>query len=237
MKPLLFRTRLKLFFSHRFSRAFGMLFFAIPFLAIPLISSLVSEIDDNKLLKNGVEAVGKILNIHENARNTIIIEYQYALNGKLKTDRFETPEVHVRGYYKEGDEIPILVSEDGSLIQNVDRFRLPDHLFYMIPLIFLMCLSPFVIAVLINYIKLKSLYTHGCLLAGKIVSIKQGSSHSFIFFSDTFYRVVFKFTDSMNRERTGRSTTRNLALIANKNKGDEIQLLVFKDKATVYDDE
>ena len=214
-----------------------MLFFAIPFLVVPFITPSLSETDDKKVSQSGVESIGKILNIHNNTRNTIVIEYQYEHDGILKTEKFETVETHLQDQYKKGDDILILVSEHGSLIRDLERFKFPVLVFYMIPLIFLTVISPFVIAVLVNYIKLKTLYTNGHLSTGRIVSIKQGNSHSFIFFSDTFYTVLFKFSDSKNQEKTATSTTWNLALIANKNKGDAIPVIVFNDKGTIYDDE
>jgi hypothetical protein len=207
--------------------------FLIPF---SIVMSITTPHAPNraKILASGLETnaeITLITTIHNeeiNGVNPRKISFRYIVNGHTNETTMETLSVEETAGWKPGQQIVIRYLGDEATIPSLEPADIPWIIFLLMPLFFGIFGAPFLIYCIArakNKLKVMKL---GVVRKAKLLSLTPVTSFGL---SSSFFKTRFEATYVFNNEKGteifGSSLTTDLALLNEKKKGDEIEILVL----------
>jgi hypothetical protein len=152
--------------------------------------------------------------------------YEYQDDGRTVSDHFETLDKDKIKDIAVGSKINILVYENQSTIKSLVPFSFPVGAFYILPAMFFIIGTAFLLIGFIPALGKFNLYKHGIVKDAYIVSVSAETGFGFPLNRRQNMIVNYYYTDAHGNKIFGDSTTDDLLMLNGKKTGDEIKILV-----------
>jgi len=209
------------------------------FVFIPLIVILsvtlkkpYERYDFDKIRSFGIEKIANVTgvrtvaNVTMNEQHPVVISYEYQDDGRTVSDHFETLDKDKIKDIAVGSKINILVYENQSTIKSLVPFSFPVGAFYILPAMFFIIGTAFLLIGFIPALGKFNLYKHGIVKDAYIVSVSAETGFGFPLNRRQNMIVNYYYTDAHGNKIFGDSTTDDLLMLNGKKTGDEIKILV-----------
>lgn len=234
-------------------RPFSIIGIIFPLIAIFVILPLVfllskgvkrpcESYDFDKISKQGVEKkavvtdIKTLYNVTVNGEHPNIVMFKYDNDGVSKADETETMAYIDTARFNIGKEIKILTYQNQAIVKDLEPYSFPFFILYIIPAIFFVLGTIFLLVALIPSLKTYKLYKEGVVKDAYIVSMTSGNGG----FKSRGGRAGFNqnilinyyFLDEFKNKVFGKSTTDDLMILNEKKSGDTIKVFVSEKDLT-----
>jgi len=240
-----FSNLIKLIKNKRPFSILGIVFvFSSIFILLPSIFYFTStfvepyqKYDFDKIEQSGMEQNGKIItiesvnNVTVNGEHPKMVSYDYVINGKTKSDKFQTMDFAKVQNMNIGDQIKIKALENQSKIQDLEPFSFPFYLFYFIPLTFLAVGIPFLLIGLLPAIRDYNLYKNGMVKDAFIISMTPNSGLPISNIGQSIL-INYYYLSPRGEKIFGKSSTTDFSIMVEKRAEDQIKIFVSETDLT-----
>lgn len=161
------------------------------------------------------------------------IYFRYFVNGHTNEASMETLSVEETADWKPGQQIVIRYLGDEATILSLEPADFPWIIFLIMPLFFGIFGAPFLIYCIIRARSKLKVMELGIVKKAKLLSLAPVTSFGM---SSSFFKTRFEanyvFQNDKGAEIFGSSLTTDLALLNEKKKGDEVEILVLPNEET-----
>lgn len=240
-RKLGFRVFWSALWDHPRALIFGAWFTILPMLFLIPFSIIITATTSHspnraKILAAGMETnaeVTRIETIHNeqiNGINPRRISFCYQVNGHTNLASMETLSVDETSDWKPGRKIVIRYLGNEATIPSLEPADFPWAIFLLIPLFFGILGLPFLIYCIIHARNKLKVMKLGIVKKAQLLSFAPVVSFGISWFFKTRFEVNYVFQSEKGFEVFGKSLTTDLALLNEKKKGDEIEILVLPDQ-------
>lgn len=193
----------------------------------PYAKSDVDKIKSQGVEKNATITNIKIIsNVTVNDAHPVVLTYSYTVGSQTLTDKFEA----LVDYYKieglkVGDKIPVLDYNGQSIVKNLEPYSFPVGLFYLLPGIFFIIGSIFLLTALFPALRIYNLYKKGIIKDAQIVSMSIENNIPFTSGRQNLI-VDYFYNDAYENQTLGEAKTDDMLLLHEKKSGDTIKIFV-----------
>lgn len=217
---------------------FGAWFTVFPIIILIPISIIFTAITPHspnraKILAAGAETNAEVTKI-ETIRNEEIngvnprrISFRYEVSGHTNLATMETLSVDDISDWKPGRQIVIRYLGGEATIPSLEPADFPWIIFLLMPLFFGFIGAPFLIYCIVRARNKLRVMKFGIMRKARLLSLAPAASFGISWFFKTRFEANYVFQSEKGGEIFGSSLTADLALLNEKKKGDEIEILVL----------
>lgn len=219
-----------LFFGLLFS-FFALLMFVIFTLIFSLTGNDSPKIDYDLIDSQGIETSAEVTDIEVEGNVTIndihptIISYQYLKNNEAVRSKYKVLEGKRIEGLQVGDNLAVKELNGQSIIQNLQPYRFPVPLLFLISIPFLLFAIPFLMYLFFSTRKELKLYKHGQVATARIVSMMPKYAIPIINLGQGVI-VHYEYETRSGNKMIGESLTTDFSIISDKRTGDEVSIFV-----------
>lgn len=210
--------------------------FLIPF-SLVMLATMSHTPNRAKILASGIETNAEVVEIETihneeiNGVNPRKIFFCYVVNGHTNEASMETLSVEKTADWRPGQQIAIRYLGDEATIPELAPADFPWVVILVMPLFFGIFGAPFLIYCIIGARNKLKVIKFGKMKKARLLSLTPVTSFGF---SSSFFKTRFEaayvFQNEKGVEMYGSSLTTDLALLNEKKKGDEVEILVLPDQ-------
>jgi hypothetical protein len=189
-----------------------------------------------KILAAGTETnaeIVKIETIHNeeiNGVNPRRISFSFEVNGHTNLASMETLSVDEISDWKPGRQIVIRYLGDEATIPSLEPADFPWVILLLMPLFFGIFGAPFLIYCVVRARNKLKVMRLGIVKKARLLSLAPVASFGMTWFFKTRFEANYVFQGEKGGDIFGSSLTTDLALLNEKKKGDEVEILVLPDQ-------
>jgi len=191
--------------------------------------------DSDKIKLQGTEKEATITsaeiiaNVTVNAAHPVILSYSYNKGVKTIADKFEALIDYDKiEKFKAGDKIAVIAYQGESIVKDLEPYSFPVALFYLLPGMFFIIGSIFLLIGLFPALSTYNLYKTGMIKNAQVVSMAVENSNPFMG-GKQYLTVDYFYNDTYGNQTIGESKTDDILLLHEKKSGDIIKIFVSND--------
>jgi hypothetical protein len=211
--------------------AFFPVLFLIPF-SLVMSRVMPKEVDHVRIRAEGKEATARVVgvetlhNITINGTNPRQVRFTYQADGQVREGSMDTMSVETVAKWQPGQEIVIRYLGNEASVPALEPVDFPFWLFLWAPLPFMAVGVPFLLYAIAGARRQIDILRRGVAAKARFIAFAPVESRG-VRFIKTQFEVSYAYVSQSGEALTGASLTTDLALLNEKKKGDELDILVL----------